>query len=156
MIRKFKTLGVAMFAVLALTAVGASAAHAETGKFTAGSYPATFTTESAKGNDTFITEAGTVECQSHFEGTLAEASTTVTVKATYTNCRAFGFLSATVNMTGCDYLFHIESAAPSDSYTGSSDLVCPAGVSVDIVASTCTATIPGQTGIKPIDFTNNT
>lgn len=102
--RKFKALGLALFAALALSAVVASAAAAE-GEYTAAEYPTTGTATSGLGNDVFTTEGGTVECVSHFEGTLTAASSELTVKATYSSCKAFGFASATVNMGSCDYLF---------------------------------------------------
>src|SRR6187397_3604907 len=101
MTRKFKTLGVALFAVLALTAVAASAASAAS--YTASSYPTAGTGESAVGNDVFTTEGGTVECKSHYVATLSAASTDLTVTPTYTNCKAFGFLEAKV--TGGKYTF---------------------------------------------------
>ena len=143
MIRKIKVLGLAAFAVLAVSAIGASAAHAT--KFTASGYPTTATGESAKGNDVFTTEAGNVECHSHFETTLTAASETATVKAKYTECRAFGFLSATVDMRSCDYVFHTSGAV---------DMACssPLKEPIEIVASTCTATVSSQnTGGTPIN-----
>ena len=82
MIRKLKTLSVTLFAVLALTAVSASAASAASAaSYTASSYPTTATGESQKGNDVFTTEAGTVVCKAHFEGTLSAASSDLTGSA---------------------------------------------------------------------------
>jgi hypothetical protein len=105
MIRKFKVLGLALVAVLALAAVAASTASAA-GKYTAEVENTTGTGESALGNDTFTTEAGNVECKSHFEGTVPGFSASnLTVKAKYTECKAFGFATANVNMGSCDYLF---------------------------------------------------
>jgi hypothetical protein len=154
MFHKLKTLGVALVAVLALTAVAASAASAN-GSYTASSYPTTGTGTSLKGNDTFTTEAGNVECASHFQGTLTEESSSLTVTPTYTECRAFGFLSATVNMNGCDYKFGTPSGS-GDAYTAKVDVVCPAGKSVEISAGTCKTTIGSQTGLSNVGITNNT
>jgi hypothetical protein len=81
MTRKFKTPGVALFAVLALSVVVASAASAKY-SYTASSYPTTGTATSALGHDTFITEGGRVECASHFQGTLTAASSSLTVTPT--------------------------------------------------------------------------
>ena len=145
MIRKFKILSVAAFAVLAVSALGASGAQAS--KFTADAYPTTVTAESAKGNDVFHTEAGDVECKSHFEGTLAkEASETLTVTAKYTECQAFGFVSATVEMKTCDYVFHTSGAV---------DVVCGTEP-IKIVASSCTATVGGQPGLTTVELANGT
>jgi hypothetical protein len=130
MTRKLKTLGVALVAVFALTAVMASAASAAS--FTSSSYPTTATGESAIGNDVFTTEGGAVECKSHFGGTLTEASSEHTVIPTYTNCKAFGFVEA--SMTGCK--FKLTFAFISASL----DIVNPC----TIVASTCHVTLPNQ------------
>jgi hypothetical protein len=145
MIRKFKTLGIAMVAVLALSAVVASAASAA--NFTASKYPTAGTAESALGNDDFKTEAGSVECKAHFlTGSLSEPAASITVTPTYTGCKAFGFLNATVNMNGCDYTFYT---------TGVVDVKCPAGKSIIITASTCETTVPAQTGLSTVDLKNN-
>jgi hypothetical protein len=148
MTRKLKTLGVALVAVLALTAVMASAASAA--KYTASSYPTTGTGESAIGNDTFITEGGTVECQSHFEGTLAAASEDLTVTAKYTNCRAFGFLEAVVSH--CKYTFTAPSGS-GDNYTA---IVHVVNAPCTITAGTCKVSIPLQNSLSSVAITNNT
>jgi hypothetical protein len=154
MIRNLKTLGVALCALLALTAVVASAASAA--NYTASSYPTTGTGESALGNDTFTTEAGKVECQSHFEGTLSAASKELTVKAKYTSCRAFGFLSATVSMGSCDYLF-TEPTGSADSYSAKVDVKCTKSTEpITITAGTCKTTVGEQTPGGSVAITNET
>jgi hypothetical protein len=145
MIRKFKTLGIAMVAVLALSAVVASAASAT--NFTASKYPTAGTATSEKGNDDFKTEAGSVECKAHFAvAALTEPSETVTVTPTYTECKAFGFLNATVNMNGCDYVFHSN---------GQVDVVCASGGPIKITAGTCETTIAAQSGLGTVDLANS-
>jgi len=146
MIRKFKTLGLAMVAVLAMSAFVASAAQAQ---YTASSYPATATATSALGNDVFTTEGGTVECASHFEGTLTEASSSLTVTPTYTSCKAFGFVSATVNMNGCAYIFDRESASSS-----AATVECPAGKSIQVIAGNCEVTIAAQSPTGSVSTSN--
>lgn len=132
MIRKFKTLGLAMVAVLAMSAVVASAASAA--NFTASSYPTAASATSSAGNDDFKTEAGSVECHAAFAvAALSGPSETVTVTPTYTGCKAFGFLSATVNMNGCDYTI---------SVSGFFDIVCPKSKLIVITAGTCEVQIP--------------
>ena len=158
MTRKFKTLGVALFAVLALSAMVASAASAAS--YTASSYPTTGTGTSAVGNDTFITEAGKVECASHYEGTLTAASTSLTAKATYTSCRAFGFLSAKVVMgtenKGCDYTFTTPTGT-APNFTAPVDVNCTSGV-ITITAPesspVCTTTIGTQGPLNSVAITN--
>jgi len=146
MIQKFKTLGLAMVAVLAMSAFVASAAQAQ---YTASSYPTTATANSALGNDVFTTEAGTVECASHFVGTLSEASNTLTVTPTYSSCKAFGFAHATVNMNGCAYVFHRVSSASSNV-----TIECPAGKSIQILAGNCEVLVHAQGPLGSVATSN--
>jgi hypothetical protein len=145
MTRKLKTLGVALIAVFALTAVMASGASAEK-SYTATLYPTTGTGTSALGNDIFTTEGGTVECASHFVGTLKEKSNDLTITATMTGCKAFGFLEAKV--TGCVFTFTTPFGSP---IVAPVDVVNPC----TIEASTCHVTVPVQTGLAHIGITNN-
>jgi hypothetical protein len=152
MIRNLKVLGLALVAVLAMSAMVASAASAS--QYTGSAYPTTGTGSNTAGNETFTTPGGTVQCDSHFEGTLAAASSTLTVTPKYTNCVAFGFLNATVNMNGCDYLFHSGPAQGGGVYFHTVDIVCPAGKSIVITAGTCVADVGGQTGLAKVKTTN--
>jgi hypothetical protein len=147
MTHKLKMLGMALVAVLALTAVSASAASAA--NYTSSVYPTTGTGESALGNDLFTTEAGTVECKSHFQGTLAATNTDLTITPTYTSCKAFGFLSATV--TGCKYTF-TEPTGSADSYSAKVDVTS----TCTIVASTCEVSVPTQGPLSSVAITNDT
>jgi hypothetical protein len=131
----------------------ASAASAS--QYTASSYPATGTGSNTAGKETFTTPGGTVQCDSHFVGTLAAASSTLTVTPTYTNCVAFGFLNATVDFMGCDYLFHAGAAQGGGVYNNSADIVCEAGEGpVTIKAGTCVVDVPAQTGLTNVKTTN--
>jgi hypothetical protein len=143
MTHKLKSLGVALVAVLALTAVMASAASAAS--FTSSTYPITATGESAVGNGVFTVEHGkTVECRGHFEGTLTAPSSDLTVTATYTNCKAFGFVEASV--TGCKYTFTAVSTTSSNV-----DVVNPC----TIIASNCHVTVENQGPLSSVAITNN-
>jgi hypothetical protein len=111
--------------------------------FTANSYPATFTGTSS--GQEFVLEAGKVECSTtHFEGTLAASSSSVTIAAKYTSCKAFGFVAATVNMNGCDYVF---------STFGTWEIHCGASP-ITITASNCEVTINSQAGLAPLSLAN--
>jgi hypothetical protein len=147
MTHKLKMLGMALVAVLALTAISASAASAA--KYTASTYPTTGTGESKVGNDVFTTEAGTVECQSHYKGTLAGASEDLTITPTYTSCKAFGFLKATV--TGCTYTFTTPTGSV-DTYSAKVDVT----TTCTIVASTCEVKVEPQTELGSVAITNET
>jgi uncharacterized membrane protein len=144
MIRNLKMLGVAFAAVLALSAVAATTASAE-GKVTCSSYPCKMTGVSAVGNSTFKTEAGTVECKGHAEATINEASSELTLVGTATECKAFGFLGATVNTNGCDGLSTTPKKIGTDQWTATGHMICPAGKTIEITAGTCKLTIGPQT-----------
>lgn len=159
MIRKLKVIGLAFVAVLAMSAVAAPASQAAP-EFTCSPYPCTATGSSAKGAEEFTTEAGTVKCNSHFlvekvgGGDLTGPSQKVTVTPTYTNCEAFGFLSATVNVEECDYVFTATEKLGPDHYVHHVDIVCPTGQSIKITAGTCKAEVKGQTGVTDVTTLN--
>jgi hypothetical protein len=147
MIRNAKVLGLAIVAALALTAVMASAASAT--NFTAATYPVKISgaqTETHK----FTVGGGTVTCSTAtFSGEASEASETLTIIPTYSNCTAFGFIGATVtgfSSTGCDYLFHTN---------GVTDLKCTSG-DVQIDAGDCRVTLEAANnqGLSSNTFTN--
>jgi hypothetical protein len=153
MIRNLKVLGLALVAVLAMSAMVASAASAS--QYTGSAYPTTGTGANTAGNETFTTPGGTVQCDSHFEGKLAAASSELTVTPKYTGCVAFGFLNATVAFNGCDYLFKAGASLGGGAYNNSVDVVCPAGSGpVTITAGTCKVDVPAQTGLSNVKTTN--
>jgi len=157
MIHKFKTLGLAMVAVLAMSAFVASAAQAQ---YTASSYPTTGTATSTLGNDIFTTEGGTVECKSHFVGTLSEASNTLTVTPTYTSCKAFGFAHATVNMNGCAYVFHRVAPEPPATVSTNSNVTVecpeePEKKSIQILAGNCEVSVGAQGQLSTVETHNS-
>jgi hypothetical protein len=154
MIRNLKTLGLALVAVLAMSVVVASVASAAS--YTGSSYPTTGTGSNTAGKETLTTSGLTVQCDSHFEGTLSAASSTATVTPKYANCPAFGFLNATIAFNGCDYLFHAGGLAVPGVYNNSVDVVCPAGSGpVTIKAGTCVVDVPAQTGLSNVKTTNS-
>lgn len=166
MLRNLKVLGLAIVAVLAMSAVVAQAASAA--EFTAENYTASLSGEQV-GEHVFTVEGNTVKCPTAvFSGSLAAASSEVTnVSAKYGNeeakCTAFGFLSATVKMNGCTYNFKVNSGS-EDNFTGTAALKCPTGAKVTIVAGTCEATVGEKTTggatvnqeVGPINYVNMT
>ena len=146
MILKLEILGVGILGLLAVGGVGASTAQAQAFTSTTG-YPVTITGSSGGGNEVISTEGGTAECDGHFSGSLSEASSSVTIAVTYTDCTGvFGFATGTVNMNGCDYVFHIY---------GEVDLECPGTSKVQITAGTCEVQIPTHTGLTKNTMWNN-
>jgi hypothetical protein len=154
MIRKFKTLGLALVAVLALTTTAASVASAA-GKYTAEVENTTGTAESVFGNDTFTTEGGNVECKSHFEGTVPGFSaSTLTVKAKYTECKAFGFPHATVQMNSCDYRFNTPTGSGAN-WTATVNVICSDSTKpITIAAGNCEITVGSQGPLNHVLITN--
>lgn len=149
--RMFRVLGSTLVAAAALTAVLTSTASA-TPSFTASAYPATFTGSNTKGAF-FTTEAGTVQCDSHVEGTLSAGSGTWTYTPRYENCSAFGFMSATVNTEECHHLFHaLFKIGPF--YFGRTTTACTTGKSIKITAGTCKAEIGSQEN-EGVEFSNS-
>jgi hypothetical protein len=146
MYRKFWTASFCI-AILGISTAGSAMAA----QYTASAYPATATGSSVKGSGVLTTEGGKVECAIHIvTHSVGEATSTVAATSTYTNCEAFGFVSATVNMEGCSYLAHATSSTSTTV-----DVVCPAGQSIKITASTCKVEIKGQTGLKSVGTANS-
>jgi hypothetical protein len=131
-------------ALVASLGFSALPAHASATNFTASSYPASFS--GVSWSQYFNTEAGRVECKTNFQSAaMSEPSETVTVTPTYSECKAFGFLSASVNMNGCDYVLHT---------FGTMDIECGAFNSIVITASTCEMQISSQTNLAWVSLSN--
>jgi hypothetical protein len=144
MVRKLKTLGLVAAAALASLAVVALPAQAAT--FTASSYPTTVTATSEKGNGVMETEGGNVECEEHLEGTLGEASETIVLTPTFSECGAFGFLSATIHGNGCVLVVHSN---------GEVDLECPSGKVLEVTSGNCVMHVGSQSGLQWLSMINN-
>jgi hypothetical protein len=148
MIRNLKALGLALVAVFAMSALVASAAsaaefHSEGENTTVSASQTTV--------QVFKTTAGEVTCaKASFSGTQATKTAVKIsgVSAVYSECHIIFFGStfkATVNMNGCTYTLYASGAA---------DLVCAAGKEVEVTAAECTVKVPGQTGLKTVNYSN--
>jgi hypothetical protein len=151
---RLKTVGLALFAVLAMSAVVASAAQA--GEFTASEYPATITgTQTVKHEFKFQT--GEVICaKATFDGTLEAASETLTITAEYKECATPGVGGVTVKMNSCDYLLHAGETLANENVDGSLDVQCnKEGDEIEFVhANGCVVKIPAQTNRTTLVYTN--
>jgi hypothetical protein len=163
--RKFKALGLAAVAALAIVAVAASMAQASNpGKLMATSYPATLHGSQVEGENHVFTltdnSSLTTECTTAtFTGTQKEASSTSTVHPEYGKgggkCTAFLGLSATITTDGCNYLFHIgNTITPGGNWDGTVDIECEAGKSISIVAGTCEVKVDAQNGLSTVEGIN--
>ncbi len=148
---RFKTLGLCLVAVFAMSTVAATAAQAE--KFTSASYPTKITGGQVGFNEFEVTNAG-FECgEATFSGELTAASETLTLTPAYKEC---GFIPLIIDMNGCDYLLHVTGVK-----TAGADLVCPTtagGVTDKIVitvpATGCEIQFPEQTGLSKLTVKN--
>ncbi len=113
MIRRSKTIVLPMVAMLALGALVAQAASASPLTVTNGASGTTFYTGDQDGGIHVFTSSAEVKCK----GAVFTAKSTgasvndLTVTPTYTDCSAFGFATAHVNVNGCTFTF----TTPSDS-----------------------------------------
>jgi hypothetical protein len=156
-----RMLGVAMMAALALTAIAASAAHAEK-SFTASTNPVSITGVQEAGNEhVFTVEGSPVECATaHFTANnVASPSATLTVNANYANCTAFGFANAHVTMNTCHYEFQTPAGPVGGPFTGKVAMRCgatPATVRVTAPFTECHVDIgeANNTSLGTITYTN--
>lgn len=97
---------------------------------------------------------GNISCtEATFSGELIPVpSPTLDVLAEYNNCTFLGVPGVKVNMNGCKY--HFQQPTGSGPYTGKVDVVCPAGKVITFGTATCTVTVPGQTNLSEVKYTN--
>jgi hypothetical protein len=153
MVRKFKFLGLALVAVFAMSAVGASAASA-TVEFRAEKAPITLTGNQEGESNAFDVQFGEVKCKvAKYTGTTTTTTDTVVkVVPNYENCTFAGVVT-TIDMNGCFYNLKINNSGPP--FTGTADVVCEAGKTIVVTGGTkCNVDVPAQTGLGPITFTN--
>lgn len=146
---KLKVLGLAFVAIFAMSAVAASAASAAT-FMSEGNVNAKVSADQISGEEhIFSVEGNKVECETaHFAtaGFVASPSEKITVHPEYSGCTAFGFVNATVETTGCDYVLNANGPL-AVSCSGTSEIV--------ITASTCQAKVASQSLASGLSYTNN-
>lgn len=138
-----KVLGLAVMAVLALTAVSASAALAAEFHSEA---ETTNLTGTQTGNHVFNAAGAKITCKkASFTGSQSgKNATEVTMGASYGEC-SFLFFSVNVNMNGCSYKFHS---------TGVVDVVGASCTGITYEGAGCKVTVPAQNGLSSATFTN--
>jgi hypothetical protein len=179
MIRNLKALGLALVAVFAINAIAGSAASAQQGKLTSEG-PMTLnameTGAVGSGANALTGFSGKIECPaSLYTGhkynvtpheLLSSGATEVTVTPHYINCfseSSGGLFSATVDMNGCDYVFHIGETTGENTYGVTADMVCPESENIRVTllltptheTKVCTLTIKPQTGLSGVHLTTN-
>jgi hypothetical protein len=176
MIHNLKALGLALVAILAMSAMYVSAASAQTKGWLTSDGPVTLEgtdTVGEKSKLTFVSGGevkGTIECHgSYVIGTKGVTPhdefmnlglglvTSITVAPTYTSCNAkigAATASATFTMNGCDYVLTVGNTTTAPKYAVTGDLICPEGKLVEIhlyptvehKTSICTYTFNAQNG----------
>ncbi|HEU5252970.1 MAG TPA: hypothetical protein VFU16_06570 [Solirubrobacterales bacterium] len=133
---KLTKIAIALVAVLAMSAVVASGASAE------------FQLESNQENvqlvaedngaHVFTVDGQNVTCKkAEFESGIIKtpANTISGVNAKYSNCTAFGFAGATVNMGNCHYDFTTPEQINSHEYTSKAMILCTGANNINVNSS---------------------
>jgi hypothetical protein len=153
--KKMKTLGLALVAVFAMSAVVASAASAA--QFASdGNVEASIEAKQST-THTFSIEGNNVTCTSAVfttAGLISSPATSVKVHPAYTGCTAFGFVGSSVTTTGCDYVLSAPGTVESGKVAGNIKVECEAGKNIVIVAGTCEVTVAPQSFTKGLTFEN--
>lgn len=158
-----RTMKTVVLLCLAVSAIAAGSAQAA--EFKADAYPAEITGaqlgtgtggESGEGGTILAFEGQMTECGgAGFEGELAKASPQLSVSQFGIGCTAFGFLNAHLALNGCTYRFNIGSGS-EDNYTGTVDIVCPAGAKMVLTSESCEIQIGPQNGLSTVSYENLT
>lgn len=170
MIRNLKALGLALVAVFAFSAMAASGASAVEAHFkidnlNAGENGTITVEQDTTGKQLFVTDFGTVECETFMghNGAAPETAATLTVTSvTYKGHQFAGSekckitklnLQAEINFGNCDYTFNAGTWLGAGTATGNATIDCSAGV-IQIVGAGCTITVPAQTPAGHIVYSN--
>lgn len=176
MIRNLKTLGVALVAIFAMSAVVASAASAVTeGQLTSDGPVTLLGTETGEPQDnslTFngkvLTCPGTTYTGHKYNVTphelIPNGAKTVTITPHYRNCVSSGPIPVTVDMNGCDYVFHLGEKISEHTYGITADIVCNGGGQITITAfsssshalKVCTQKVKTATGLTGLHVKHTT
>lgn len=139
----------------------ASAEPSQQPKFESSYYPVALSGEQLAGGakHTFSANAGSSSCSSaKYTEEVTGATTALGLSPVFGGeCTTFGFTASAPKMNGCELVANIANAGPP--YSGTADIACPVGQSIELVAklgsvTKCTVTIPAQTGLKGATFTN--
>jgi hypothetical protein len=170
MIRKLKVLGLALVAVLAFSAVAASASQAfEFTSFntvTEEHEGGTSVGNQTEGNKHKFTPTGgfsSIQCTvAHFTGTSATGTEAApTTHPEYSGCTDSLGRAVDVSTAGCNYVFHVTKGS-GDEFEGTTDIECEAGKAIVVSITNgskevvCTDTVGAQNGTGPVVFKNMT
>lgn len=168
MTRNLKMLGLALSAVLAMSAVVAGTAQAQNGIFgPALTLDATTSQKIGESNEYYEQIGRKIECEMvHFHGMLIDASETLTLTPDYTDesqggtCDTGGIFKTSITENGCDYVFHT-AGTDGAHYKVGMDIVCSEGGSIIMHVANgagvdaCTITIGSHTTDGMLTAENN-
>jgi hypothetical protein len=153
--QRIRLIGLAVVATFAFGMTAASAASAHS--FKAQTYPDTVKAHATDPQGFQISGSVSVCSKATFEGTATAESETLEVHPKYEGCEVelAGTFKAKVDTEGCNYVFH---AATPLTQEGSVDVVCQPGKEINVVVEGieggCSIKIPGQTGLKTVEYVN--
>jgi hypothetical protein len=132
---KIKSLGCTLVALLAIAGIQASTASAEPLFHSEAEH--TIGTGEQETQIVFTVNAGTIKCNKlSGQGTMAgKTFTEATTTPVYSECTAFGFLNATINMNGCHFVITADIEV---------HMICPAGQMMVVKAGNCTVKVGPQ------------
>lgn len=158
--KNIKLMGLACIAMLALAAM-LGAAVASASQFRSEAYPVAFkgkggTAESEalyfKGNGGI--KGGSFRCEAgSLTASASAASSAVSLVPSYGGCTISG-VGATFKPNGCSFVLH--STNESAPYKGTMDIACAKeGEALEASNAGCKLTIPAQSGLGGVSFTNS-
>ncbi len=156
MIRKLKALGLALVAVLAMSAIAASAGQAVPVITGSGSIHAT----GERVGEQFTIDGLTFTCGvSHYSGTAVHNSSTLRLTPSWTECKLGEAIPLAITTHECHYLFHgtQKDTVPSVKFTAHMDIECTGGKPITIVSTSpaCKMEVNSQTNLTTVEITND-
>jgi len=105
-------------------------------------------------SEKITTEAGTIVCNKIEIAAPYSASSqsTLSFVTVHSECKAFGFLSATVDSEICAYVFDPYEKVGEGNYRAKFSVDCGAGESIKVVASTCSMEIQDVAGNQGLSY----
>lgn len=140
--KRIKNLGLAVVAVLALTAVVGVAGASASG-FLAEKYPAAVTT--SKTSQELKFHSLTARCYPAPEAELTGASSAIEGVTNDSLCESFG--NTTMKMNSCKFVYRPGAETSKGVFAGTFDIVCPAGLAIQIATICGPITVGSQSGL---------
>lgn len=168
--RRLKLVALSALAVLALSAVSASAATAAEGTVFVSAGTTSYTSLQVGLPTLTLTGGRVLSCNTEaLTGSITNGAKTISATPSYAGCTVkvgASTLPATVSTGSCTYKFSDLTTIGADSYSASTDLVCPSGdVSIKVYANAanhsagtrlCEYTIKPRTGLSGVNIYDNT